>query len=99
MTRGFILDPSDNMSMGLSVIMDLRKIAMHPLLLRQHYDDSRLHQMSRAILQDPAHCDADPALVYEDMSVMSDFELHNLCLESKVRMQVLGKIFKFLGIK
>ena len=34
--------------------------------------------------QDPQHCDADPQLVWEDMSVMSDFELHKLCLSVEV---------------
>lgn len=30
-------------------------------------------------LQEPTHFDADPALIQEDMEVMSDFELHRLC--------------------
>ena len=29
--------------------------------------------------QDPAHRDANVDYVYEDMEVMSDFELHGLC--------------------
>lgn len=29
--------------------------------------------------QEPTHFDADPALIQEDMEVMSDFELHRLC--------------------
>lgn len=73
------------MTKSMSVIMELRKIAMHPLLVRQCYSDSLLTCMSREILRDPAHRDADPALVFEDMCVMSDFELHNLCLESEAR--------------
>lgn len=31
------------------------------------------------LCQEPTHFDADPALIQEDMEVMSDFELHNLC--------------------
>lgn len=87
LTQGFPPPPgpSGDVSKSISAIMELRKIAMHPLLVRHRYDDSCLHCMSREILQDPSHQNADPALVYEDMSVMSDFELHNLCLESKVR--------------
>lgn len=30
-------------------------------------------------VQEPSHRDSDPALIEEDMSVMSDFELHRLC--------------------
>ena len=31
--------------------------------------------------QELTHRDSDPALVKEDMEVMSDFELHRLCLQ------------------
>lgn len=31
--------------------------------------------------QEPTHQDANPALIQEDMEVMSDFELHRLCLQ------------------
>lgn len=36
------------------------------------------------LLQDPAHRDSEPDLVFEDMTVMSDFELHCLCREERV---------------
>ena len=36
--------------------------------------------MSQDILHEPTYHDADPKLVYEDMTVMTDFELHRLCL-------------------
>ncbi|KAG7253108.1 hypothetical protein CRUP_006600, partial [Coryphaenoides rupestris] len=35
--------------------------------------------MSRLMLKEPTHIDADAALIQEDMEVMSDFELHRLC--------------------
>lgn len=38
-----------------------------------------------AVWQDPAHRDSEPDLVFEDMTVMSDFELHCLCREEQVR--------------
>ena len=79
------LGHSNDFSKSLSVITELRKIAMHPLLVRHHYHDKCLREMSRDILKDPAHQSGDPDLIYEDMTVMSDYELHNLCIESKVR--------------
>ena len=36
------------------------------------------------VKQDPAHRDSEPDLVFEDMTVMSDFELHCLCREEQV---------------
>ncbi|KAJ7994380.1 hypothetical protein DPEC_G00265260 [Dallia pectoralis] len=62
-----------------NVMMQLRKMANHPLLHRQYYTADRLKAMSRLMLKEPTHFDADPVLIQEDMSVMSDFELHRLC--------------------
>uniref|UniRef100_A0A6Q2XMJ0 SWI/SNF-related, matrix-associated actin-dependent regulator of chromatin, subfamily a, containing DEAD/H box 1 n=1 Tax=Esox lucius TaxID=8010 RepID=A0A6Q2XMJ0_ESOLU len=62
-----------------NVMMQLRKMANHPLLHRQYYTADRLKAMSCLMLKEPTHSDADPVLIQEDMSVMSDFELHRLC--------------------
>lgn len=62
-----------------NIIMELRKAANHPLLLLHHYTNAILRQMSQDILSEPTYHDADPNLVYEDMRVMADFELHRLC--------------------
>ncbi|XP_062854392.1 SWI/SNF-related matrix-associated actin-dependent regulator of chromatin subfamily A containing DEAD/H box 1A [Trichomycterus rosablanca] len=64
-----------------NVMMQLRKMANHPLLHRQYYTTEKLAAMSKAMLKEPTHFDANPALIQEDMEVMSDFELHNLCKE------------------
>ena len=66
----------DELNKRMDVMVDLRKATNHPLLLRHHYTDHTLHCMVRAILKEPSHRDAVPNLVWEDMSVMSDFELH-----------------------
>ncbi|KTF89392.1 hypothetical protein cypCar_00014384, partial [Cyprinus carpio] len=62
-----------------NVMMQLRKMANHPLLHRQYYTSDKLAAMSKAMLKESTHFDADAALIQEDMEVMSDFELHNLC--------------------
>ncbi|XP_051525370.1 SWI/SNF-related matrix-associated actin-dependent regulator of chromatin subfamily A containing DEAD/H box 1A-like [Myxocyprinus asiaticus] len=62
-----------------NVMMQLRKMANHPLLHRQYYTSDKLAAMSKAMLKEPTHFDADHVLIQEDMEVMSDFELHNLC--------------------
>ncbi|KAG7476696.1 hypothetical protein MATL_G00085650 [Megalops atlanticus] len=64
-----------------NVMMQLRKMANHPLLHRQYYTTERLAAMSHLMLKEPTHRDANPALIQEDMEVMSDFELHRLCLQ------------------
>lgn len=35
-------------------------------------------------LQEPTHSMSDPNIIFEDMAVMSDFELHKLCRQYKV---------------
>ncbi|XP_029453550.1 SWI/SNF-related matrix-associated actin-dependent regulator of chromatin subfamily A containing DEAD/H box 1 [Rhinatrema bivittatum] len=64
-----------------NVMMQLRKMANHPLLHRQYYTEDILRVMSDRMLKEPTHCDANPNLIFEDMSVMTDFELHRLCQE------------------
>ncbi|NXY45405.1 SMRCD regulator, partial [Ceuthmochares aereus] len=67
-----------NSDMG-NVMMQLRKMANHPLLHRQYYTTDKLRTMSMLMLKEPTHCDANPDLIFEDMTVMTDFELHLLC--------------------
>ncbi|PWA15892.1 hypothetical protein CCH79_00008945 [Gambusia affinis] len=62
-----------------NVMMQLRKMANHPLLHRQYYTTEKLQAMSKLMLKEPTHHDASAALIQEDMEVMSDFELHRLC--------------------
>lgn len=62
-----------------NAMMQLRKMANHPLLHRHYYTTEKLKAMSKLMLKEPTHHDADAALILEDMEVMSDFELHNLC--------------------
>ncbi|KAF7662346.1 hypothetical protein LDENG_00238680 [Lucifuga dentata] len=62
-----------------NAVMQLRKMANHPLLHRQYYTTKKLKEMSKLMLKEPSHFDANAALIQEDMEVMSDFELHSLC--------------------
>ncbi|XP_063773429.1 SWI/SNF-related matrix-associated actin-dependent regulator of chromatin subfamily A containing DEAD/H box 1 [Pseudophryne corroboree] len=64
-----------------NVMMHLRKMANHPLLHRHYYNADKLRSMSKLMLKEPTHCEANPDLIFEDMEVMTDFELHRLCSE------------------
>ncbi|XP_069486663.1 SWI/SNF-related matrix-associated actin-dependent regulator of chromatin subfamily A containing DEAD/H box 1 [Ambystoma mexicanum] len=64
-----------------NVMMHLRKMANHPLLHRTYFTAEKLKIMSGLMLNEPTHCEANPNLIFEDMEVMTDFELHRLCLE------------------
>ncbi len=62
-----------------NIMMALRKASIHPLLFRRLYNDKVIAKMSKACLKEDEFHDRDINLVYEDMSVMTDFELHAFC--------------------
>ncbi|XP_031567802.1 SWI/SNF-related matrix-associated actin-dependent regulator of chromatin subfamily A containing DEAD/H box 1-like [Actinia tenebrosa] len=62
-----------------NLMMPLRMTSNHPLLLRNYYTNEKLREMATQYCRDLAHRDCDPDLVYEDMTVMSDFEIDRLC--------------------
>lgn len=62
-----------------NVMMSLRKASMHPLLFRLIYTDAKLAKMSKLIMEEPEYVEANQQYILEDMSVMSDYELNNLC--------------------
>lgn len=68
---------------GSSMLMNLRKVANHPLLIRNHYDDKKLTRMSELMLKEPTHHDASAKFIKEDMEYLTDHELHLLCLKYK----------------
>ncbi|XP_075207189.1 SWI/SNF-related matrix-associated actin-dependent regulator of chromatin subfamily A containing DEAD/H box 1 isoform X2 [Anomaloglossus baeobatrachus] len=75
------IDGSEKNSELCNVMMHLRKMANHPLLHRQYYTAEKLRSMSKLMLKEPTHCEANADLIFEDMEVMTDFELHRLCSE------------------
>ena len=62
-----------------NIMMALRKASIHPLLFRRLYNDQILAKMSKACLKEEALHDREVDLVYEDMGVMTDYELHRFC--------------------
>ncbi|KAI9273838.1 SNF2 family N-terminal domain-containing protein, partial [Helicostylum pulchrum] len=70
----------ENMS---NIIVHLRKAADHPLLFRKVYTDDLLRQMTKEIMRDVKYWDSTEEYIYEDMTVMSDFELNRLCKDNK----------------
>ena len=62
-----------------NIMMALRKASIHPLLFRRLYDDVMLGRMSKVIVQEEQFQESNIDLIYEDMQVMTDMELHRLC--------------------
>lgn len=68
---------------GAKTLMELRKAANHPLLIRRLYDGGKLETMSKKLIREMKYRECNPMLIREDMEVMTDFELDRLCRENK----------------
>jgi SWI/SNF-related matrix-associated actin-dependent regulator of chromatin subfamily A containing DEAD/H box 1 len=73
--------PADTSS---NVLMDLRKAALHPMLFRKRFTDSKVKTMAKDCLKEPEFAESNYDYVVEDMSVMSDAELQLFCEKYKV---------------
>ena len=62
-----------------NIMMSLRKASIHPLLFRRLFSDKTISKMSKACLKEEDFRESNVDLVYEDMEVMTDFELHGFC--------------------
>ena len=62
-----------------NVMMALRKASIHSLLFRRLYDDKTIRKMSKACLGEEQYRGSNAEIVYEDMEVMTDMELHRFC--------------------
>lgn len=79
-----------------NVLMDLRKATSHPMLFRRLYTDEQLKTLAKECLQEPEFMNSKYNLVLEDMSVMTDAEIHHFCKRYKsVRKYALDES-KFL---
>ncbi|CEP09438.1 hypothetical protein [Parasitella parasitica] len=66
-----------------NVVIHLRKAADHPLMFRNLYTDEMLRKMAKELQQDVKYWDSNLEYMYEDMTVMSDFELDRFCKGEK----------------
>lgn len=79
----FATDSIDDPKKGAGMLMAMRKLANHPLLILNLYTKETLKKMATLMLNEPTHKDANKDLIFEDMCVMHDFELHKLCMTYK----------------
>lgn len=77
--NSFAEDSIEDVKKGSGMLMAMRRLANHPLLTLNKYTTTKLKQMASLMLREPTHRDANKDLIFEDMSVMHDYELHQLC--------------------
>merc|ERR1719225_2432777 len=65
---------------GIGMLMNLRKCANHPLLIRNQYDEHKLEVIARLLkTRDSGHKQAIESYIVEDLKIMSDFEINKTC--------------------
>lgn len=67
-----------------NILMQLRKASNHPMLFRRLYDDKKIRSMSKDCLRELEFHDRNVEYIYEDMEIMTDFELHLFSKQYKV---------------
>lgn len=61
---------------GISIMMDMRKLANHPLLMRYYYTDDKVHQIARQLSNNPLYKkNPHPQYIFEELAILSDFQL------------------------
>ncbi|XP_053676032.1 SWI/SNF-related matrix-associated actin-dependent regulator of chromatin subfamily A containing DEAD/H box 1 homolog [Anopheles nili] len=63
---------------GMSIMMDLRKMANHPLLLRYYYSDDDVRGIARKLATDPEYKGKNADNIFYDIAYLSDFKLFQL---------------------
>lgn len=60
----------------MSIMMDMRKLANHPLLLRYYFSDDTVHSIAKKLAQHPLYKkNRNPQYVFEELAYLSDFQL------------------------
>lgn len=60
-------------------MMQLRKAANHPLLVRDLYTNEKTNEIAKILAKKTSYKEKNLAYVQEDLTILSDFELHSLC--------------------
>lgn len=66
------------MGRGTTIMMDMRKLANHPLLLRFYFTDAKLHDIAKVLARDSVYKNNNPKEIFEDIAPLSDFKIHQL---------------------
>jgi len=75
-----MLATGESADSGIGMLMNLRKCANHPLLIRDHYDQHKLEVIARLLkTRDSGHKQAVESYIVEDLKIMSDFDINKTC--------------------
>ncbi|XP_043481761.1 SWI/SNF-related matrix-associated actin-dependent regulator of chromatin subfamily A containing DEAD/H box 1 homolog [Leptopilina heterotoma] len=67
-----------NVINGVGMMMQLRKLANHPLLFRSYYTEDKLKTISKRLAMESGYKQKNPDYVFEDLLWMSDYQINQL---------------------
>ncbi|XP_006609793.1 SWI/SNF-related matrix-associated actin-dependent regulator of chromatin subfamily A containing DEAD/H box 1 homolog [Apis dorsata] len=63
---------------GIGMMMQLRKLANHPLLVRDYYNKSKLKVISSRLAKEHSYKQKNADFIFEDLQWMSDYQINQL---------------------
>ncbi|EZA56862.1 hypothetical protein DMN91_001296 [Ooceraea biroi] len=63
---------------GTGMMMQLRKVANHPLLIRNYYDEKKLEAIASRLAKESSYKQKNPEFVFEDLIWTSDYQINQL---------------------
>ncbi|XP_078044960.1 SWI/SNF-related, matrix-associated actin-dependent regulator of chromatin, subfamily a, containing DEAD/H box 1 [Augochlora pura] len=63
---------------GIGMMMQLRKLANHPLLVRDYFNESKLKLIASRLAKEHGYKQKNPDYVFEDLLWMSDYQINQL---------------------
>ncbi|XP_067206357.1 SWI/SNF-related matrix-associated actin-dependent regulator of chromatin subfamily A containing DEAD/H box 1 homolog isoform X2 [Linepithema humile] len=63
---------------GTGMMMQLRKLANHPLLVRDYYDEEKLKAIASRLAKERGYKQENPEYIFEDLIWTSDYQLNQL---------------------
>lgn len=64
---------------GITIMMEMRKLANHPLLMRYYYSDDDLKQLAKRLAKCSTYKGENTDYIFEDIAYLSDFQIWQLC--------------------
>jgi len=64
---------------GIAIMMEMRRIANHPLLMRHYFTDANLRGFSKRLANASSYKKTNEQYIFEELAVMSDFQVYQMC--------------------
>ncbi|XP_052851743.1 SWI/SNF-related matrix-associated actin-dependent regulator of chromatin subfamily A containing DEAD/H box 1 homolog [Drosophila gunungcola] len=75
--KGEVCSSSDRA--GIAIMMEMRRIANHPLLCRHYFTDEILRGFSKRLASASSYKKTNEQYIFEELAVMSDFQVYQMC--------------------